>query len=467
MKKTLVALCAVLLISGCSTDKEATQSAFDFKEFLDPGASYRSAPFYSLNDSLSADELTRQIGLMKQGGFGGVFLHSRTGLLTPYLSDEWFKMMDAGVKACQDNGMEAWFYDEDKWPSGFAGGIIPRMNDAFRACTMGRMPLDYELTSDDTLLLEDGRYKYVAQRDAMEQSWYNGTCWVDLMNPAMVDAFIECSYRPYVERYSGMKGVKGIFTDEPQISARPMPGSDGRISYSPVMDSVFTAMWGYDLKEAIPGLFEEVGQWRKARLHYYRTIARCMDEAFSNRIGSYCSENGLIWTGHYNAEQSPRGSMQNEGDLMLQLRRMQAPGMDALGLRLEDIHNDKVCSSVANQYGITRRLCEVFGISGHNMDFEDRMWLTAYHTIMGINFMCPHLYLYSMKGERKRDFPPTLSHQQPYWAFNKLFEDFSGRLCYVASVGKPVGDVCVLTPQETYYLAEPPVGLDRASFKDW
>ncbi|MFQ8805263.1 MAG: hypothetical protein ACLR8Y_09450 [Alistipes indistinctus] len=50
-------------------------------------------------------------------------------------------------------------------------------------------------------------------------------------------------------------------------------------------------------------------------------------------------------------------------------------------------------------------MCELFGIGGHNLSFEDRMWITSWNTIMGINFMCPHLYQYSLKGERKRDYP--------------------------------------------------------------
>ena len=82
--------------------------------------------FWSLNDSLQADEMRRQLALFKEGGFGGAFFHSRPGLLTPYLSEEWFEMMKVGVDECRKLGLEAWFYDEDKWPSGFAGGIVPK-----------------------------------------------------------------------------------------------------------------------------------------------------------------------------------------------------------------------------------------------------------------------------------------------------------------------------------------------------
>ena len=449
--KLKICLLAVVLL-GCSKPGTDNKDAFVQELFRNPENTYRSVPFYSLNDHLEEGELKRQLGLMKEGGFGGAFLHSRIGLLTPYLSDEWFRMMDAGLKTCQELGIDAWYYDEDKWPSGFAGGIIPLQNADFQARSLLRMTKDYVVKAPDALLFEDDNYKYVCRVDPMGQEWFNGTSWVDLMNPAMVKAFIDCSYEPYIERYAGHEHSIGIFTDEPQVSPRADIPHKGMVSYSPVMDHVFKERCGYDLYPAIPSLFDSIGDFRKIRLDYYRTVAYCMEQAFSKQIGAYCKANNFIWTGHYNGEDTPTATMLNEGNLMQQLRHMQQPGIDALGLRFQTIYCAKGASSVANQYGIERRLSELFGISGHNMSFEDRMWITSWHTIMGINFMCPHLYLYSMKGERKRDFPPTISHQQPYWTYNQLFEDFSARLCYFATIGQPVAELCVFHPLESSYI---------------
>ncbi len=458
MKKHVMLCLLVALLAACSQRSEPISdgyTAFRTEKFRTPDNTFRSIPFYSLNDSLTAEELDRQLQLMKEGGFGGSFLHSRIGLLTPYLSDYWFDMMTAGLQSSQRLGLEVWFYDEDKWPSGFAGGIVPRQNDDFRARWLIRTPKDTRLDALDKVLFEDEKYLYVSQIDRMGQSWYNGASWVDLMNPAMVKAFIECSYQPYVDRYAHQPQALGIFTDEPQVSAmRPLPEAQGSVSYSPLMEQAFKQLWGYDLNPVLPSLFEEIGNWRQVRLHYYRTVAYCMEQAFSKQIGNYCEANGFAWTGHYNAEQDPTGNMKNEGNLMQQLRHMQQPGVDALGLRFQPLHNGKVMTSVANQYGRKRRLVEIFGISGHNMSFEDRMWITAWHTNVGVNLMCPHLSLYSMKGERKRDFPPTINYQQPYWSQNKLFEDFSARLCYFATCGSSVPEVCILTTLESDYLVQ-------------
>ena len=425
------------------------------KSFLSPATTYRSIPFWSLNDSLDSHEICRQLDLMKEGGQGGAFLHSRIGLLTPYLSEEWFNLMGAGVQKCEELGLEAWFYDEDKWPSGFAGGIVPLADQAYRSRQLARVPSGQDIDEEDTVLWQDDDYKYICHVAKLGMSAYNGTCWVDLMNPEMVRFFIECSYAPYVKRFSGSKAVKGIFSDEPQVKATrvPCPGADAQIPYSPFMERKFKDLWGYDLDPVLPSLTDTTVQgWRLHRLHYYRTVAACLEAAFSKQVGDYCRDNGLIWTGHYNGENTPSMNLIHEGNLMQQLRHMQQPGCDALGLQLQTFHNAKVVTSVANQYGRDRRLVEIFGISGHNVSFEDRMWIAGWHTVCGLNFMCPHLSLYSMKGERKRDYPPTLSFQQPYWRDNHFFENFSARLCYFASTGKPVGEICIVSPLESDFI---------------
>jgi hypothetical protein len=57
---------------------------------------------------------------------GGFFMHSREGLETEYLSDEWFELINACISTANELGMEAWLYDEDRWPSGFAGGFVTK-----------------------------------------------------------------------------------------------------------------------------------------------------------------------------------------------------------------------------------------------------------------------------------------------------------------------------------------------------
>ncbi|MGB9682110.1 MAG: hypothetical protein ACP5RW_07420 [bacterium] len=107
------------------------------EEFKNPGKDYRSAPFWSWNDRLDPKELSRQITKMKSSGMGGFSMYSREGLETPYLSDEWMNCIKESVKTAKELGMNAWLYDEDRWPSGFAGGLVAKeIGDEGRAKTL-------------------------------------------------------------------------------------------------------------------------------------------------------------------------------------------------------------------------------------------------------------------------------------------------------------------------------------------
>ena len=85
---------------------------------------YGSIPFWSWNDKLEPNELRRQIRNMHELEMRGFFMHARGGLMTEYMSDEWFECIDACVDEAKKLGMEAWAYDENGWPSGFAGGKV-------------------------------------------------------------------------------------------------------------------------------------------------------------------------------------------------------------------------------------------------------------------------------------------------------------------------------------------------------
>ena len=81
--------------------KKNCDSALSYALFENPTAEYRRAPFGSWNAKLEKDQLLRQIEHLKAMGFGGFHMHSRTGLATEYLSDEFMEM----VKACCDKSV--------------------------------------------------------------------------------------------------------------------------------------------------------------------------------------------------------------------------------------------------------------------------------------------------------------------------------------------------------------------------
>ena len=107
----------------------------DRKIFQNPGPEYRGKPFWAWNGELKKEEIAFQIGCLKEMGFGGAFLHSRTGLATEYMSDEWMRLVGYASELLNDQGMQAYLYDEDRWPSGTCGGLVTKTKE-FRAKSM-------------------------------------------------------------------------------------------------------------------------------------------------------------------------------------------------------------------------------------------------------------------------------------------------------------------------------------------
>lgn len=64
-----------------------------------------------------------QIDIIKDMRFGGYFMHSRVGLITEYLGEEWFEHINFCADYGNSIGLESWIYDEDRWSSGTAGDI--------------------------------------------------------------------------------------------------------------------------------------------------------------------------------------------------------------------------------------------------------------------------------------------------------------------------------------------------------
>ena len=106
--------------------KKNSEKKLDMKLFETPTSEYRGTPFWSWNTKLEKNELLWQIEQLKAMGFGGFHMHSRAGMNTEYLGDEFMDMVKACNEKAKAEEMITWLYDEDRWPSGFAGGYVTK-----------------------------------------------------------------------------------------------------------------------------------------------------------------------------------------------------------------------------------------------------------------------------------------------------------------------------------------------------
>src|SRR5450759_4945932 len=93
MTRLFILLVAVMASAQFTSAQEAAPKRLP-DEFAQPGREYRGKPFWSWNGELTESELMRQMDVLEKMGMGGFFMHSRTGLATEYLGDEWFRLIN-------------------------------------------------------------------------------------------------------------------------------------------------------------------------------------------------------------------------------------------------------------------------------------------------------------------------------------------------------------------------------------
>ena len=455
------------------------------RNFDRPGPEYRGKPFWSWNGDLDEGELVRQLDVFKKMGLGGAFMHSRTGLVTEYLGDEWFHLTNACADAAQTLGLEGWLYDEDRWPSGTAGGLVTR-EPAFRstfilmtqqtpddyapdssalaafACKLGG--LDFAdlrpLGGDDRP--RDGETALVfTVRESAKSSFYNGFTYVNTMSRAATGQFIELTHEQYKahcgDRFG--KGIKGIFTDEPHRGAAMTGfgiGNPERLNMTPYTDDLFEQFeqrFGYDLRPRLPELFlrPRGAAVSPVKWHYMELTQQLFLERFMRPLYDWCDDNNLVLTGHVLHEDSLTAQAALQGSMMRSYEHMHYPGMDLLTEGNRCYWVAKQLDSACRQLGRKWRLSELYGCTGWQFDFEAHKSVGDWQALFGVNLRCHHLSWYTMRGESKRDYPASISYQSAWWPEYEAVETYFARFGVLMTAGRPCCDVLVINPVESVW----------------
>src|SRR6185437_2937847 len=80
--------------------------------------------FWFINDEPCEETMLEQLDELAARGFSAVVIHPRDGMSVPYLSQRWFDLQAFVIDAAAQRGLGLWFYDENPFPSGSAGGML-------------------------------------------------------------------------------------------------------------------------------------------------------------------------------------------------------------------------------------------------------------------------------------------------------------------------------------------------------
>jgi hypothetical protein len=499
MKRLVIsfALFAVLVVSSipCSAQSTVVDAGPLFHGFLDPPHDFSAMPFWFWNGKMEGPIIQQQIRAMVDQHVYGAFLHGRDGLETPYLSEEWFKAIGAGLEQSKKSGFEFNFVDEYDWPSGevrnvsMAGNhqseVLAKRPDlrmktlAYEAKIIeGPKVVDLPVNSDSqavvaarwfgnsqidaaslTLLDSNGKDGHI-QWSAPAGQWvivqfslkpamgFDGG-FVDLMNPDTTNLFFDLVYGEYHRRFGSYFGntIHYSFSDH--------EGDYGyRIAWTPKLFTEFQERSGYDLRKMLPLLIYSGGDLTtKVRTDYLATVTDLYGNSFWDGITKSAQGLGIGRTEHA-WEESLEWAAALEGNLFTVERGLNPVGVDSLVDFGRQPLNFKVAQSVADFEG-RRFACENQGVQGTDsyLDLEAIRKGTNGIGAWGVNLFIPHAFNYDLS---RANYPPDWLHQ-PYWPYFHNYADYTRRISYMNADSQHATNVLLYYPITTMWAETGPL----------
>jgi len=362
----------------------------------DPPREFRPVSFWFLNHFLEEDELRRQIVEQDEKGFGGVMCHARDGLRTAYLEAEWEDAMHVILDECEKRGMIVWLYDENHYPSGIAGGKIPKRfpgrtmlslvpvverevgegevfsvqcsvfssdNDSGGRFECPRSPLSSPLSSTDPKCLIATGMNTGRTVDLLPLVGNGLINWTnDLGEPAFVLGMVESGYETnpvnhpdfsFYPDYLDEELCRGFIEETHEWYAKRFGDAFGStikgiftdnacahfghirrcVPWSRELGKRLTAATGIAFTEVLAKLLHPLPGHREARLLFWRFFGDEFIRVFVGAINEWCKAHGLYSTGHYCLEDGMGEHVRQIGSYFEVMKNMNFTGVDQICTR--------------------------------------------------------------------------------------------------------------------------------------
>jgi hypothetical protein len=461
-------------------------------------------PFWFWNGKLEGAKVQEEVQRMVGQHVYGAFLHARDGLQTPYLSEEWWSAVSAGLEEAKRSGFLFNFVDEYDWPSGEVRNIWMAGNH--QSEVLARRP-DFRMKSlayKEQIVhgLQTVTMPEVSQLQAVVVArWLGGgridgqslrsldlpsasarVQWrapagdwlimefylepstgfdggvVDLMNPEAIKLYFDLSYSEYYRRFRPYFGntIRFSFSDHEGVFGY-------RIAWTPALYDTFTRRTGYDLRTVLPLLMYDGGNSSaKVRQDYLAAVTLLYQDSYWTGITNKATELGIGRSGHAWEENLQSGAA-FEGSLFALERGLNPVGVDSLGDFGRQPLNFKVAQSVADYEG-RRFACENQGVQGNDsyLDMQGLRKATNSIGAWGVNLFIPHAFDYDVS---RANYPPDWLHQ-PYWPHFAAYADYTRRISYMnAEDSRHVANVLLYYPMTTVWADSAPVFNSQSDYQ--
>lgn len=431
---------------------------------------WRNAENFDVAPYLRSGENTMAVMAENLGGAGGllveIFLDD--GVKPRYIiSDNRFRVSDEAAP-----GWELPDYDDRSWKAAHVLGPPPLTPwGPVHGLSLGAEPFfgtPLRRVQNISSAIENGILKTETPLGKVRvQLFYTMPGGFDYQNPDAAAALMDIVHGEMARRFPDElgKSIAGSFQDEfpalPRFSRR-------MLTYE------FAKHAGYDLKDHLPALFDDVTDHFGVPYGPTTAQVRCdaadiaalfCEEAFFIPLFDWHDQHGMI-CGY---DQTVRNADPIRGEqyyinYFKTMRHYGAPGNDMDG----DI---KPHQSIADLYGRPRVWMEAFHSSGWGQTIEETAVLLHPWVLNGATLFNPHAIYYSIHGSYWEWAPPDTGWRQPYFAHYKGFADYVARLSYLLSEGAHAVETAVLHPSATVHaymgFGEPDTGAVDATGAYW
>ena len=418
--------------------------------FQNPDDKYRGLDLWMVNDNLSDEEIKKQVYEFKKKGFYSVVFRTYNGLVSDYPGPMFKSKLRTAVDAARECGLKI------ALQAGYMPSAYPNLPPEYALHRIVPTPIS-AIGEGDVVL---ATYGDIAFLDKIAPATVN------MLSASAVDYYIRTAYEEnwaeFADEYG--KTIISVWLDEPRFDNR-------YLTWTPDFSERFSARFGYSIKDTLPSLYFDVGDYKHVRYDYFTFLRESMEQCYYTRVRLWCHAHNLSFAGHLMGEERLTMQIAQATCVMPFYKYFDVPGIDML-TAVHDWYDKPLVpqtasarrftersmhvsaiqlSSIAEQSGKDLKLCEMYGVTSPAFVFRDQLHLFDFFAANGINHQCIHAPFYSPRGFRKRFYPQTFNRYSPFWENFRNVKDYVARMSDFVSVGTSGTKICLLHPLETAY----------------
>ena len=307
------------------------------------------------------------------------------------------------------------------------------------------------------------------------------TYYIDMLSKDSCRALVDAVYEPHYERYKEYFGntFLGFFSDEPRF------GNDDNTYYSKLGKKNVVLPWSNELLSLIskevnmsvndiikllPTLwFETETGTAEMRYGYMNTITKLYQQNFSDMLGDWCREHGVMYIGHVIEDMNAHMRLgYGSGHFFRALSGQDMSGIDVVLHQIVPGFTDITHQAMIADGGIAdpaffdytlaklgvsaahtdpkkhnRCMCELFGAYGWAEGLPMMKYLADHMIVNGVNYFVPHAFTPRYPNN---DCPPHFyaEGKNPQFKYFKDLVTYMNRCVTMLSDGVHSADVAVL-----------------------